>query len=139
MVTCFPPVFNISTIASSFLQCIKFNLVRIYFLFLFIFSLFRVAPLAYGGSQARGLIGAVEPAYTRATATPDPSRVCDLHHSSQQRRILYPLREARDWPHNLMVPSQICICCAMVGTPEFIIDEFPHHLLFSFSILVQLR
>ena len=23
------------------------------------------------------------PAYTTATATPDPSRICDLHHSSQ--------------------------------------------------------
>ena len=27
-------------------------------------------------------------AYARATATPDPSRVGDLHHSSQQRHIL---------------------------------------------------
>ena len=34
--------------------------------------------------------------YTRATATRDPSRVCDLHHSSWQRRILNPLSEARD-------------------------------------------
>ena len=29
------------------------------------------------------------PAYARATATRDPSRVCDLHHSSRQRRILH--------------------------------------------------
>ena len=35
------------------------------------------APVAYGGSQARGLIGAVAPAYTRATATQDPSQVCN--------------------------------------------------------------
>ena len=33
------------------------------------------------------------PAYTTATATPDPSRICDLHYSSGQRRILYPLSE----------------------------------------------
>ena len=34
------------------------------------------------------------PAYTTATATWDPSRVCDLHHSTQQRRILNSLSEA---------------------------------------------
>ena len=36
------------------------------------------------------------PAYTTAiaTATPDPGCICNLHHSSQQRRILNPLSEA---------------------------------------------
>ena len=34
------------------------------------------------------------PAYTTATATGDPSRVCDLHHSSRQARSL--LSEVRD-------------------------------------------
>ena len=43
--------------------------------------------------------------YTTAT---DPSHVCDLHHSSQQRQILNPLSEARDRIHNLMVPGRIC-------------------------------
>ena len=28
------------------------------------------------------------PAYVKATATPDPSHICDLHHSSQQCQIL---------------------------------------------------
>ena len=32
------------------------------------------------------------PAYARATATPDPSHVCNPHHSSQQCWILNPLR-----------------------------------------------
>ena len=36
---------------------------------------------------------------------PDPSCVCDLHHSSWQHRILNPLSEARDWARNLMVGS----------------------------------
>ena len=36
------------------------------------------------------------PAYTTATATSDPSRICHLHHSSRQRRLLNPLREARE-------------------------------------------
>ena len=41
-------------------------------------------------------------ARTAATATQDPSHICDLHHSSQQRRILNPLSEARDQIHILM-------------------------------------
>ena len=45
------------------------------------------------------------PAYT--TATPDPSLICDLHHSSRQRGILSPLSEARDRTRNLMDTSQI--------------------------------
>ena len=49
----------------------------------------------------------------------DPSRVCDLDHSSQQRQILNPLREARDRTWNLMVPSQIRFHCATTGTPSY--------------------
>ena len=56
------------------------------------------------------------PAYTTATGTPDPSRVCDLY-SSWQYQILNPLSETGDRTHNLMVPSQICFCCARTGTP----------------------
>ena len=48
----------------------------------------------------------------------DLSRNFDLHHSSQQSRMLNPLSEARDRTHNLMVPSQICFHCAMTGTPN---------------------
>jgi len=36
------------------------------------------------------------PAYARATATWDPSRICDLHHSSRQRPIVNPLSKGRD-------------------------------------------
>ena len=36
------------------------------------------------------------PAYTTGTATPDPSRVCDLHHRSWQHQILNPLSKGRD-------------------------------------------
>ena len=53
-----------------------------------------------------GLMGAIA-AYARATATPDPSHVCDLQHSSWQRRIFNPLTKARDPTRNLMAPSQI--------------------------------
>ena len=57
-------------------------------------------------------------AYATDTALQDPSGVFNLYHSSQQRQILKPLSEARDRTHNLMVPSQIHLCCAMTGTPE---------------------
>ena len=75
-------------------------------LFYFFFFLFRAAPRARAGSQARGLKS--EPqllAYT--TTTPDPSRVRNLHHSPQQHHIINPLSEARDRTGNLMVPSWI--------------------------------
>ena len=63
------------------------------FLFLFcFFCLFRAIPVAYGGSQARGRIGAT---------------VTGLHHSSQQCWILNPLSEARDQTHVLMDASQV--------------------------------
>ena len=57
-------------------------------------------------------------AYATATATPDLSHVCDLHHSSQQRWIRNPPSEARDQTHNLKVPSQIHFRCATTGTPR---------------------
>ena len=62
------------------------------FFFCIFFVFFRAALEAHGGSQARGRIRAV----ATATAMPDPSHVCDLFHSSWQRCILNPLREARD-------------------------------------------
>uniref|UniRef100_A0A8D0VA66 Contactin-5 n=1 Tax=Sus scrofa TaxID=9823 RepID=A0A8D0VA66_PIG len=57
------------------------------------------------------------PGYARATATPDPSHICSLHHSSQQCWILNPLSKARNSTRNLVVPSQICFYCTMTGTP----------------------
>ena len=47
------------------------------------------------------------PTYTTAKTTPDPSRICELHHSSWQRQVLEPLSEARDQTHVLRDPSQI--------------------------------
>ena len=56
-------------------------------------------------------------AYTTATAMGHLSHICDLHYSSQQRRILNPLIKARDGTPNLMVPSWIHFCCTTTGTP----------------------
>ena len=70
------------------------------------------APLerswACGSSQARGRIGATAAGqhHTYSNASSEP-RVCDLHHSSRQHRVLDPLSKARDQTLNLMVPSQI--------------------------------
>ena len=50
---------------------------------LFCFLLFKAAPAAYGNSQARGQIGAVAASLCHSHTTPDPSSVCDLHHSSR--------------------------------------------------------
>ena len=57
-------------------------------------------------------------AYATATAIPDPSYVFELHHSSQQHRILNPLSKARDLTCNIMVPRQIYFCYASMGTPK---------------------
>ena len=57
------------------------------------------------------------PAHTTATATQDPSRICDLRYSSQQRRILNALSKARGRTCNIMVPGWICFHCATTGTP----------------------
>ena len=74
------------------------------FTFFLVFYLFMTTPMAYGASQAMGLI--------RAVAT-------GLHHNSQQCQILNLLSGARDRTHNLMVPSQVCFHCATMGTPAF--------------------
>ena len=42
------------------------------------------------------------PAYATATATQDPSHICNLYHSSQQHQILNPLSEARYRTHILV-------------------------------------
>ena len=88
--------------------------INVYIFWLF----FRATPEAYGGSQARGQIGAT---------------AASLHHSYSNARsklflwpipqliatpILNPLSEARDWTLSLMDTSRICFHCTTRGTPE---------------------
>ena len=105
------------------LYCLISNYFRIsqilllIFLFAFFFSFFFwgvvATPAAYGVSLARGQSELQLPTYTIDTATQDLSHVCDLYHSSQQRQSLNPLsKAARDRTCHLMVPNQICFCCA---------------------------
>ena len=46
-------------------------------------------------------------AYTTATATPELSCICDLHHSSRQLWILNPVSKARNRTHILKVTSWV--------------------------------
>ena len=75
------------------------------------------------------------PAYATATATRDPSCVCDLHCSSWQSQISKPLNEARDQIHILMGTSWIRLCCATMGTPLIFFEEsYFLSLTLSFSL-----
>ena len=50
------------------------------------------------------------PAYVTATATPDPSCVCDLLHSSQQRQILNPQARPGIKPASSWMPIGFANC-----------------------------
>ena len=56
------------------------------------------------------------PAYTTATAMPDPSCICDPHHSSHQHHIPDPLSETRNQSRVFMDASWICFHCATMRT-----------------------
>ena len=70
------------------------------------------------------------PAYTTATATQDPSHVCDLHHSSWQCQIFNSLSEARD-PTRILMDT--CYPWATKGTPKVIFVTFYQCQFFELS------
>ena len=70
---------------------------------------------------------------------PDPSCVCELHHSSWQCRILNPLSKDRDWPCTLMDTSQVHFCCATMGTPISLFFWFTLNLGRGWSTLRESR
>ena len=74
------------------------------------FFLFRATPMAYGSSQARGYIGVTATGHSHSHSNADPSRVCDLYHSSWQYLIPNPLNEARGQICILMDTSQSRFC-----------------------------
>ena len=47
------------------------------------------------------------PAYATATATQDPSHICNLHYSSWQWQIPDPLSEARNWTHIFLATNKL--------------------------------
>ena len=87
-----------------------------FFFFFYLFVLFRATPVAYGGSQVRGLIRAVavglRQSHSNARSEPHLQSTPQL-----MARILNPLSKVRDQTCILMDASQIIFCCTTTGTP----------------------
>ena len=97
----------------------------LFYLFIFVFS--WTAPAAYGGSQPRGPIGAIDAGLRQSHS--NAGSVCDLHHSSQQHRILNPLSEAGIESTTSWFLVGFVNHCTTMGTPvslfltDFTLDE----------------
>ena len=85
----------------------------------FLLSFFFLGPHPQHMEVPRLRVGAVATILYHRHATPHLSCVCNLHHSSQQCRILNPLRKAR---------GQICV---LMDTSQ--ISAEPQRKLFSFK------
>ena len=85
--------------------------------FLFLFGFLGLHPQHM---EVPRLVGKSElqPAYTTARAALNPSRFCDLHHSSQQHWILDPLMEASDRTQVLMDTSWVLNPLSQTGMPN---------------------
>ena len=68
-----------------------------------------------------------------ATATWDPSCICDLYHCSWQCQILYSLSKARDQTYVLMDTSQVHYHCAITGTPKTITFRMEGNVILLYS------
>ena len=80
------------------------------------------------------------PAYTTATTTRDPSRFCDLHHSSWQYQILNSMSGARDRTHILMDTNQAHYHRGTTGTPisaTFLFNDFYFFHYIWFTVFCQ--
>ena len=98
-------------------QKTKTNITSLFYLFFFWSFVFLGPHLWHMEVPRLGVESELQlPAYTTATAMPDPNCVCDLHHSSGQCRILNPLSEARDGTRILTDTGRIRFHCAMTGT-----------------------
>ena len=84
-----------------------------FFLFLFFFFFFFFLGPHLGHMEVPRLgvqSGLHLLAFNTAKAMPDPSRMCNLHHSSWQHQIPNPLNKARDRIRILMDTRQIHFC-----------------------------
>ena len=86
--------------------------------FVWSYSFLRAVPMAYGGSQAKSLIGAVAAGlhHSHSNTRSELSETYTTAHSNT-RSLTYWARPGIE-PHNLMFPSQICFCCTTAGTPS---------------------
>ena len=81
------------------------------------------------------------PGTATATATWDPSHICNLYHSSWQHWILNQLSRARVQTRIFMGTSWVCYHWATTGTPcEFLIHSgfklFLRYVIFSYFLWV---
>ena len=83
----------------------------------FFFLLFRAAPIAYGGSQARGRIRTMAAGLCHSHR--NAGSKIHLWPTLQLRATLdlWPLSKARGWIHILMDTSWIHFPCTMTGSP----------------------
>ena len=107
----------------------KVNLVFIFYFFVFVgpHPLHTEVPRLGVKSELQ------VPAYATATAMPDQSHVCDLHHSSQQCWIFNPLSEARDRTRVLIGPIWVYYLWATMETPRNVSCSLPTWLHSSHS------
>ena len=77
--------------------------------------------VVYGVSRLGAELELQLQAYTTATATRDPSLICNLHHSSRQCWILNPPSGARGPASILMDISQVHYHWARTRTPELLL------------------
>ena len=101
--------FSIGLLVFLLLSCISCVCILFYlFLCVCVFLPFLgPLPAAYGGSQARGPVGAVATSLCHSQSNTGSECICDLHHSSRQCQILNPLSKGRDRTHNSIVPSWV--------------------------------
>ena len=81
-------------------------------------------------------------AYTVATVTPDASCSAAYITAHSNTGVLNSSSEARDQTYHLVVvPSQICFCCATKGTPKMTVllrFEFRYHTFHPFKMYTSL-
>ena len=81
------------------------------------FFFFRATLVAYGGSQARGWMGAAAVSLHHSHSIIGSECICNLHHSSHQCWIPSRLSKAIDGSSILMDTGQICFQCTTMGNP----------------------
>ena len=76
--------------------------------------------MEYGGSQARGLIGAAADGHSHNRSISGSKPCLSTIESSRHHQVLNPLSEAKDQTHVLMDTSQVRIyyLCGVVSTRE---------------------
>ena len=85
-------------------------------LFVFFFLLSRATPAANEVPRLGSELEIQLLAYTKATAMLDPSRICDLYHSSWQGRILNSCLRPGIKPASSWILVGFIICWVTVGT-----------------------